>query len=203
MCQALATGATSISRFGHNRLAMDEFPTEADRTTRTCRFSGLELHLIAMNPASSEPSNAVPNGTSQVTTLTRRSIVRVGSGLCYREMVNEGQFGSTGVQIIAPTLMPKEVEKLVKDGYIEDAPTLCQYSSSWTIPPRGTATITTDAASTTNYLHSPWHDRHSRHASVNPPSSCTYTEKYTVHAIRCVQAVAQELLTKPQISAYI
>ena len=151
----------------------------------------LELHLIAMNAVLVRTFDLTLRRPAQAfkhdyTDHVDR-IVRVGSGLCYREMVNEGQFGFIrGVQIIAPTLTPSEVEQLVDTGYIPDEKEAVPVEFIVDdLRNHRITTVSTDPATTTNYFvaHENELPYDTSPASFRPEVLSKYTadkEKYTI-----------------------
>ena len=151
----------------------------------------LELHLIAMS--------AVLVRTFDFT-LLRRPIkgrynysdhvdrtVRLGSGLYYREMVNEDRFGFIrGLQVIEPRLTPGELEQLVKVGYIPDpAESEPVEFAVYDWRNERITTVSTDPTTTTNYFEAAHNDLpfDVSHASFRPEVLAKYkadSEKYTV-----------------------
>ena len=118
----------------------------------------LDLHLIAMNAVLVQTFDLTLRRPSRPFEHNRREhvdrTVRVGADLCYREMINEDRFGFIrGVQVIAPTLTPGEVEQLVKDGHIADAAASAPVEfivDDW--DNERIAKVSTDKATTTNYF---------------------------------------------------
>ncbi len=183
------------------------------------RRESLDLYLIAMS--------AVLVRTFDVTLLRRPPserynygehvdrLVRIGSGLCYKEMVNEGRFGFIrGVQVIRPTLTPVEVEQLVKGGRIADpAEEIPVGFSIWDWRNDRIATVTTDPSTTTSYFDADQNDLpfETSPASFRPEVLSRYkadTEKYTVREGRITCRASWDLRSywtngAGQVCAYI
>ncbi len=151
----------------------------------------LDQHLIAMG--------AVLVRTFDFTMLRRPTparynfsehvdrMIRLESGLYYREMVNEDRFGFIrGVQVIEPRLAPGELEQLVKVGHIADPAE--SEPVEFTVHDRRNeqiAIVSTDPATTTNYFEAADNDLplDLSHASFRPDVLAKYkadSQKYTV-----------------------
>ena len=153
----------AYSRFDHRGDWMDAISiSEQSRSDYadlvSFRRADLELHLVAMNAVLVRVYDLTllrsPVTVEQDYRKHVDRIVRVGPDLRYREMVNEDEFGFVrGVQVIAPTLTPDELEQLVKNGHIADATASAPVDfivQDWRN--KCIAKVSTDPATTTNYF---------------------------------------------------
>ena len=162
------------------------------------RREDLDLHLIAMDSVLVQVFDLrllrPPVTIEQDYSDHVDRIVRVGSGMCYREMINEDCFGFIrGFQVIVPRLTRAEVDQMVEIGRIADAAEFEPVEfivHDW----RNSriATVSTDPATTTNYFVASENTMpfETSPASFRPEVLSKYksdSEKYTIteHSISC------------------
>ena len=118
----------------------------------------LELHLIAMNMVLVRTFDLTlcrpsPPFEDDYSDHVDR-IVCLEPDLYYHEMINEDRFGFIrGVQVIAPSLTPSEIEQLVSNGHIADTTRSAPVEfivDDWRN--NRVTTVSTDPATTTNYF---------------------------------------------------